>query len=87
MTEESAPNITHMQYDAMQTRLGLAPICRSRRSERDVPFSPGSCFDAHASPVARQPTHERQPTHQAASRYAAAVAHITTHAAAAPASC
>ena len=81
MTKESAPNITHMQYDTMQTRLGLAPICRSRRSERAVPFSPGSCFDAHASPVARQPTH------QAASRYAAAVAHITTHAAAAPASC
>ena len=81
MTEESAPNITHMQYDAMQTRLGLAPICRSRRSERAVPFSPGSCFDAHASPVARQPTH------QAASRYAAVVAHITTHAAAALASC
>ena len=81
MTEESAPNITHMQYDAMQTRLGLAPICRSRRREHAVPFSPGSCFDAHASPVARQPTH------QAASRYAAPVAHITTHAAAAPASC
>ena len=40
MTEESAPNITHMQYDAMQTRLGLAPICRSHRSERAVPFSP-----------------------------------------------
>jgi len=81
MTEESAPNITHMQYNAMQTRLGLALICRSRRSEHAVPFSPGSCFDAHASPVARQPTH------QAASCYAAAVAHITTHAAAAPASC
>ncbi|KAG2551275.1 hypothetical protein PVAP13_9KG388001 [Panicum virgatum] len=37
MTEESAPNITHMQYDAMQTQLGLAPkdksrACISRRS-------------------------------------------------------
>ena len=37
MTEESAPNITHIQYDAMQTQLGLAPkdksrTCISRRS-------------------------------------------------------
>jgi len=37
MTEESAPNIMHMQYDAMQTQLGLAPkdkcrACISRRS-------------------------------------------------------
>ena len=30
MTEESAPNITCMQYDAMQTQLGLAPKDKSR---------------------------------------------------------
>ena len=30
MTEESAPNITHMQYDAMQKQFGLAPIPEKR---------------------------------------------------------
>ena len=36
MTEESAPNITHTQYDAMQAHLGLAPKDKSR-AEASVP--------------------------------------------------